>query len=154
MPEPIIQLQRRLTLVGALRAGGEKPERGVGKKLEAWRVTSPRRQLVEQAATLYGGEVSKWTGPNGDEFQTYTEVDELPVLLMPSYSLDQRYELWEGVTKRTRRCDGIEVELPDGTTQACICNAENDDKCDLYTRLVVCLPEMDTVLGWRVITRG
>ena len=54
-PEPLIELQRRLSLVGALRAGGEKPERGVGRKLECWRGTSPRRELIEQMAQLYGG---------------------------------------------------------------------------------------------------
>jgi hypothetical protein len=150
-PTPLIELQRRLTLVGAIRAGGEKPERGVGKKLEAWRVTSPRRQLVEQAAQLYGGQVTRWTSPVGEEWQTYTTAAELPVLVMPSYSLRQSYELWEGATKRTRLCDGVEEEL---TSQPCICNATGEDKCDLYTRLVVCLPELDTALGWRLITRG
>ena len=150
-PEPIINLQRRLTIVGAIRAGGEKPERGVGKKLEAWRITSPREELVRQAAGLYGGPVSKWTSPIGEEWQCYTEAEELPVLVMPSYSVQQSYELWEGATKRSRLCDGIEDELSGGP---CICNTEGVDKCDLYTRLVVCLPALDTVLGWRLITRG
>jgi hypothetical protein len=150
-PEPLINLQRRLTLVGAIRAGGEKPERGVGRKLEAWRITSPRRQLVEQAASIFGGAVSKWTSPVGEEWQCYSERDELDVLVMPSYSVRQSYELWEGATKRTRLCDGVEDEL---SGQPCICNAEGEDKCDLYTRLVVCLPALDTLLGWRLITRG
>lgn len=150
-PEPLIALQRRLTIVGAIRAGGEKPERGVGKKLEAWRITSPRRQLVEQAASIFGGAVSKWTSPVGEEWQVYSERDEIDVLVMPSYSVRQSYELWEGATKRTRLCDGVEDELSGGP---CICNAEGEDKCDLYTRLVVCLPALDTLLGWRLITRG
>jgi recombination directionality factor gp3-like protein len=150
-PVPLIELQRRLSLVGAIRAGGEKPERGVGRKLENWRITSPRQQLVQQAAELYGGEVSKWTSPVGDEWQVYTQSPELPVLLMPAYSLRQTYELWEGATKRTRLCDGMEEEISGGP---CRCNAEGKDLCDLYTRLVVCLPELDTMLGWKVITRG
>ncbi len=150
-PTPIIDLQRRLTLVGAIRCGGEKPERGVGKKLEAFRITSPRKQLVEQAAKLYGGSVSPWKSPTGDEFQVYTEAESLPVLVMPSYSLRQTYELWEGATKRVRVCDGVDEELTGGP---CLCNAEGTDRCDLYTRLVVALQELDTVLGWRLITRG
>jgi hypothetical protein len=152
-PTPLIELQRRLSLVGAIRAGGERPAGGKrpGAKLENWRITSPRQTLVEQAATLYGGEVSAWEGPNGREWQCYTTVDELPVLVMPSYSLRQTYELWEGVTKRKRLCDGVDEELSGGP---CICNAEGDDKCDVYTRLVVALPELDTVLGWRLITKG
>jgi hypothetical protein len=151
MPTPLIELQRRLSLVGAIRAGGEKPERGVGRKLEAWRITSQHRALIEQAATLYGGDVSEWTSPIGQEWQVYTRVAELPCLLMPSYSLRQTYELWEGATKRSRLCDGVDEELSGGP---CLCNAEGIDRCDLYTRLVVALPELDTLLGWRVITRG
>ena len=151
MPEPIITLQRSLAIVGAIRAGGEKPERGVGRKLEAWRITSPRKQLCEQIATLYGGTVTGWKSPVGDEFQVYTEADELPILVMPDYSLRQTYELWEGATKRTRVCDGVEEEISGGP---CLCNAEGVDRCDLYTRLTVCLPELDTVLGWRLITKG
>lgn len=151
MPEPIITLQRRLTIVGAIRAGGEKPERGVGKKLDAWRITSPRESLVRQASELYGGPVSQWQSPVGPEWQVYTDSPELPVLVMPGYSLRQTYELWEGATKRTRLCDGLEEEL---TAGPCICNLEGADACDLYTRLTVALPELDTVLGWRLISRG
>jgi hypothetical protein len=152
-PVPLIELQRRLSLVGAIRAGGERPKSGraPGKKLEAWRITSPRQPLIEQAASLYGGTISPWEGPNGREFQVYTDVDELPVLVMPSYSLRQTYELWEGVTKRMRLCDGVDEEL---SGAPCICNQTGDDKCDVYTRLVVALPELDTVLGWRLISKG
>jgi hypothetical protein len=152
MPEPIISLQRRLTLVGAIRAGGEKPERGPGRKLEAFRLTSPRRELIEQAAGLYGGQPKPWRSPVGDEWQLYTTAGEIPVLVMPGYSLRQTYELWEGATKRNRLCDGVDEELSGGP---CLCNQEEgDDRCDLYTRLVVALPELDTVLGWRLISRG
>lgn len=150
-PTPIIDLQRRLALVGAVRAGGEKPERGVGAKLDAYRLTSPRRELIEQAAQLYGGDVTPWQSPVGQEWQCYTTSEELPVLVMPGYSLQQSYELWEGTTKRTRKCDGVEDDVSGGP---CVCNAEGVDRCDLYTRLVVALPELDTALGWRLITRG
>jgi len=151
MPVPVIELQRRLTLVGAIRAGGEKPERGPGRRLETWRLTSARQNLIAQAAELYGGTVDPWDSPNGREWQVVTDTDELPALLMPGYSLRQTYEQWEGVTKRMRLCDGIDEEL---SGQPCICNAEGVDRCDLYTRLAVALPELDTVLGWRLITRG
>jgi hypothetical protein len=150
-PTPLIELQRRLTLVGAIRAGGEKQPKAPGRKLEAFRLTSANRNLIEQAALLYGGQVQPWEGPNGPEAQVYTESPELPILVMPGYSLRQSYELWEGTTKQTRRCDGLEEELSGGP---CLCEAEGRDSCDIYTRLVVCLPELDTVLGWRLITRG
>lgn len=151
MPEPLITLQRRLTIVGAVRCGGEKEPNKPGRKLESFRLTSPRRELVEQAARLYGGTVSPWRSPVGEEWQVYTEAEELPVLVMPSYSLRQSYELWEGATKRLRICDGIDEELSGGP---CICNGTGAEECDLYTRLVVALPDLDTVLGWRLITKG
>jgi len=152
MPTPIIELQRRLALVGAIRVGGEKQPKAPGRKLESFRLTSPRKQLLEQASGLYGGgRPSAWKGPNGDEWQLYTDAPVLPVLVMPHYSLRQTYELWEGATQRLRMCDGMDEELSGGP---CICNAEGIDRCDIYTRLVVALPELDTVLGWRLITRG
>jgi hypothetical protein len=150
-PTPLIELQRRLSLVGAIRAGGEKPERGAGRRLDAWRLTSPTKALLEQAAQLYGGTVTPWAGPTGEQWQVYTEAAELPILVMPAYSVRQSYELWQGATRCERICDGEHEELTDGP---CICNAEGVDKCDLYTRLTVALPELDTVLGWRLITRG
>src|SRR5262245_28998437 len=107
MPTPLIELQRRLALVGAIRAGGEKQPKAPGRKLAAFRLTSPKRSLIEQAAQLYGGPVSPWEGPNGPEFQVYTEAEDIPVLVMPAYSLRQSYELWEGATKRMRLCDGL-----------------------------------------------
>ena len=106
MPTPLIELQRRLSPIGAIRAGGEKGEKTPGKKLDAWRITSPRKPLIEQAAELWGGKVQRWNGPDGQQWQVYTESPELPVLLLPSYSLVQHYELWEGATKRT-----IETEV-------------------------------------------
>lgn len=151
MPTPIIELQRRLSPVGAIRIGGEKEPNRPGRKLEAVRLTSPRKQLIEQAAELYGGTVTPWQSPVGPEFQVYTQAEELPVLVMPGYSLRQTYELWEGATKRMRLCDGVDEELSGG---ACICNAEGNDRCDIYTRLVVALPELDTALGWRLISKG
>jgi len=150
MPTPIIDLQRRLTIVGAIRVGGEKKPKSPGAKLESFRLTTPRKELIEQAAGLYGGKPQPWEGPNGAEWQLYTDAPLLPVLVMPHYSLTQRYELWEGATQLVRVCDGI--EMADGAR--CQCNAEGIDKCDIYTRLVVALPELDTVLGWRLITRG
>ena len=148
-PVPIIDLQRRLSLVGAIRCG-EKSERGAPRRLDTFRITSPSRTLVGQAAGLYGGVPSEWQSPSGLEWQVTTTTTELPVLVMPGYSLRQTYELWEGATKRSRLCDG--QEMSDGTP--CLCEKEGVDKCDLYTRLVVALPELDTVLGWRLISKG
>ena len=150
-PVPVIELQRRLTLVGAIRAGGEKGDRKPGPKLEAWRITSPRRELVEQAAGLYGGTISPWRSPVGEEWQVFTEQAEIPVLVMPGYSLRQSYELWEGATKRcgsatasTRTSPAARVSATSRASTAATCTRASSSHC----------PELDTVLGWRVITRG
>jgi hypothetical protein len=150
VPTAIIDLQRRLTLVGAIRAG-ERTQAGHPRRLEHWRLTSQSRPLIEQAARLYGGAATPWQSPAGDQWQVTTDADEIPILVIPGYSLQQTYELWEGPSKRTRLCDGLEEAL---SGAPCICNREHEDQCDLYTRLVVALPELDTLLGWRLITRG
>jgi hypothetical protein len=36
----------------------------------------------------------------------------------------------------------------------CQCAAEGEDKCDLITRLTVALPELTTLLGWRLESKG
>lgn len=149
-PAAIIDLQRRLALVGAIRCG-ERGGKGEPRRLDTFRLTSARRELIEQAASRYGGTVSPWQSPVGSEWQVTTSAAEIPVLVMPGYSLRQTYELWSGPAKRERLCDGIDEELSGGP---CICNRDASDVCDLYTRLVVALPELDTVLGWRLITKG
>lgn len=149
-PVPLIQLQRRLTEAGRIRMG-EKTDTGAPKRLSTWRITSPNQDLIREAAGLYGGEPKPWTSPVGDEWEVITTTAELPVLLMPGYSLSQTYELWTGPTRCDRRCDGITEHFTD---KPCLCNDEGDDKCELRTRLTVALPELTTLLGWRVETKG
>lgn len=148
-PTPLIELQRRLAIAGAIRMG-EKTDKGAPKRLTTFRITSPDESLVVQAAGLYGGKPEPWESPNGSQFEVVTTASELPVLVMPGYSFNQTYELRTSPTLVERRCDGLEMD--DG--QACKCNAEGDDKCDLITRLVVALPELTTMLGWRLQTKG
>jgi recombination directionality factor gp3-like protein len=148
-PVPLIHLQRRLAEAGRIRMG-EKTDKGAPKRLSTWRVTSPTKALIEELAGIHGGTVKPWESPVGPQWEVVTETAELPVLLMPGYSLKQLYELWSGPTKCERRCDGD--EMMDGSP--CLCNAEQIDKCELRTRLTVALPELQTMLGWRVETKG
>lgn len=150
-PTPLIELQRRLAEAGRIRMG-EKGDKGQPQRLSTWRITSPDHSLVEQAAGLYGGEPKPWDSPTGQQFEVVTTSAELPVLVMPGYSFHQGYEFRTSPTKVERRCDG--VELDDG--QPCICNAEGfeGDTCALLTRLTVALPELTTMLGWRLETKG
>ena len=150
MPVPIIDRQKGLTRIGEIRIGGEKPERGVGKKLEAFRLTSQHKDIIDQCAGLYGGEPKPWVSPSGDAWQLYTTAAALPVLLVIGHSLNQVYELRDGQAC-VRRCDGITEQMSDGP---CLCNAEGVDKCEVITRLMVLLPETGTGLGWQLRSKG
>lgn len=129
---------------------GEKGPRGEPRRLTHWRLTSPDKGLVEQAAGLYGGKPEPWESPTGPQFQLTTETSELPVLVLVNYSLRQSYEYRTSPTLVERRCDGIEMD--DG--KPCLCASEGEDKCDLITRLTVALPELTTLLGWRLESKG
>jgi len=149
-PVPLIELQRRLAEAGRIRMG-EKSEKGAPKRLTSWRLTSPTKNLIEQAAEKYGGTVKPWTAPTGEQWEVVTTSTELPVLVMPAYSLNRQYELWEGPSKCSRRCDGVTEWKSE---QPCPCNAQGKDRCELHTRLTVVLPELSTMLGWRLESKG
>lgn len=149
-PVPIIQRQQALTRIGEIRTGGEKPERGAGKKLEAFRLTSQHKDIIERCASLYGGEPKPWASPAGDAWQLYTTSAALPVLLVVDYSLKQVYELRDGQSC-IRRCDGVHEDYSDGP---CICNTNEKDECEIISRLMVVLPETGTGLGWQVRSKG
>lgn len=148
-PTPLIELQRRLAEAGRIRMG-EKTDKGAPKRLTNWRITSPTEELIRQAAGLYGGQPVPWDSPTGPQWEVTTTTAELPVLVMPGYSFRQGYEFRTSPTLVERRCDGVEMD--DG--KPCVCNAEGDDKCVLLTRLTVALPELTTMLGWRLETKG
>ena len=148
-PTPLIELQRRLSEAGRIRMG-EKGDKGQPKRLTTFRITSSDESLIAQAAGLYGGKPEPWESPTGPQFEVVTTSAELPVLVMPGYSFRQGYEFRTSPTLVERRCDGIEMD--DG--KPCICNAEGEDKCVLLTRLTVALPELTTMLGWRLETKG
>ena len=63
---PIIDLQRGIAEAGRIRIGQQVPA-GNGKtrpaKLDAFRLTSPDRRRIEDAAVLFGGVVTPWEAP-------------------------------------------------------------------------------------------
>lgn len=153
-PIPIIARQRGLSRVGEIRIGGEKPERGAGRKLETFRLTSQHKDIIENCASLYGGTPEPWQSPNGDAWQLYTESSALPTLVILDYSLNQVYERWEGATKCVRRCDGVDEML---AGKPCVCNEqglEGKEACDIVSRLMVVLYETGTSLGWQLRSTG
>ncbi len=143
----IIGLQRRLVEVGRIRMG-EKNEKGIPTRLDTWKLTSRDQLRLTAAAKAYGGEVREWEGHQG-QYELHTEVDSLPILLMPGQALSQHYELWSGGGCK-RRCDGETEQLTDG---ACLCNPENRE-CKPHTRLNVLLPDVAGIGAWRLDTQG
>lgn len=167
---PIGDLRRRPPEAGRIRLGvqvkipdepGKKQGRTRPEKVKTFRFTSPKRNLIEQLAALYGGTVEEWNEPrsrNPHQFQVLSSTDQIQVWVTPG-GLDQDYELWPGPE---RRCDGIvcrqprpagfddyeEIEVP------CICVAEQNRKCELYTRMTLLLPQLTFEGTWRCETKG
>lgn len=127
---------------------GEKNERGLPTRLETWKLTSRDELRLRAAANVFGGEVVAWEGHDG-QYALVTEVDSLPILLMPGQALSQHYELWSGGGCK-RRCDGETEQFTDG---ACLCNPEQRE-CKPHTRLNVLLPDVAGVGAWRLDTQG
>lgn len=112
-------IQARNSQTGAIRIGDEiigENGKAQAHKLDVFRLTSPSRLAVEEAAALYGGEVTEWyprAGTRwGRQFQVYTEVDEIPVGLPPgTLAIAQDMELYGGGGLQ-RRCDGVTMRRP------------------------------------------
>lgn len=152
---PIIDIQRSLAEVGRIRMGhqvaakkrsGEDTTRPA--LLDHWRFTTPDRARADQIAELYGGEVKPWSEREGF-WEIYSTSSELPIALMPGYSVTQWYELWSGGGCK-RRCDG-ETEMLSDTP--CLCDPD-DRECDPHTRLNVLLPEVKGLGHWLLTTSG
>ncbi|MGA5820908.1 hypothetical protein ACPC54_23945 [Kitasatospora sp. NPDC094028] len=157
---PILNLQRRMRQLGEIRIGHTVETGGTGKngrpskrpaKLDKFRFTSPSRPILEQVAGLYGGEVRPWTPANGGptEFEVYSTVDRLPVLVPPADAVSQWYELYQG-SKCVRRCDGVTEHKLD---RSCLCNPEKRD-CSITTRVNVMLRDLPALGQWLLVSKG
>ncbi len=149
----IIDLQRRLHECGRIRIGQQVPT-GNGKtrpeKLTTFRLTSPDRTKIANAARLYGGTPQEWDAPAGRQWEVVTEADSLPVMVPPSdMAFTQSYELWSGGGCK-RRCDGMNEALSDGP---CLCDPAARE-CDIHTRLSVMLRDLAGLGVWRLDTQG
>lgn len=175
---PIVDIQRRFRELGRIRLGikqdtgrvyakgprkGQPIERPV--KLPRFRLTSPWGHLIEQAATVFGGEARQWLNDGAVEFEVITElVDDhdvayLPVVIPPGEVFDQWYELWAG-GGLVRRCDGERQVLVD---RPCSCPkdplerqaaAADGKACKPTTRLRLMLPDVADIGIWRLETHG
>lgn len=159
---PIINLQKRFRQLGEIRIGHTvdtgKVSTKTGKaikrpaKLNKFRLTSASKPLLEQAAELFGGEVTPWTPANGgpDEWQLYTDSDRLPIIIPPKNAVSQWYEQYKG-SKCVRRCDG-ETEFK--SDKACFCANREVRDCSITTRINVMLRDLQGVGVWLLTTHG
>ena len=159
---PMVDIQRQLVEMGRIRTGDQvefQDPQGKTKrrprKLETFRLTSARRDLIEEAAHLYGGEVRQW----GEQWEVVIAADSLPVMLPPGQALSQWYELWSG-GGCLRRCDGTRQVLVD---EPCACPVDKAERallatkgeaCKPTTRINLILPELPGLGIWRLESHG
>jgi hypothetical protein len=174
---PITDLQVRMREIGRIRTGIQVEGRG-GKrrpaKLETFRITATRRELLEEVAGVYGGTVEPWPEHG---FQLTTTADQLDVIIPPGQAISQWYELWGG-GGCLRRCDGVTADVieeirgrrtddqgprTETVRRACLCPkdgverrelAAKGEACKPTTRLSVILPLVPDLGVWRLESHG
>lgn len=101
---PILDLQLRQRELGRIRIGRKAAGKGNPQKLDKFRFTSASGELIERIAELYGGEALPWVNDGQSQFEVFTAVNRLPILVPPQ-PISQWYEMWSGGGCQ-RRCDG------------------------------------------------
>lgn len=175
MADRIITLQRTVRELGRLRAGlmqATKSGRQAPTASRNWILTSPNREYLDVAATLWGGRVEPWQpqGAGAAQFRVVTSAPTIDAILPPGDPLSQSYEIWtRGGCQR--RCNGEREILGNkGAGQPCACRTEYGDdfhkipaidpntkqplRCQMMTRLSVFLPELPDIGIWRVESKG
>lgn len=159
---PIVDLQRRLVELGRIRTGDQVEFRDAAgrtrrrpRRLETFRLTSPRRDLVEEAARLYGGVARAW----GEQWEVTVTAPTVPIMLPPGEVVSQWMEMWSG-GGIVRRCDGVREVIGDGP---CLCPADPAERrelaargeaCKPTTRINVILPDLPGLGVWRLDSTG
>ncbi len=157
---PILDLQMRMRQLGEIRIGHavdtgrlDKNNKPIKRpaKLNAFRFTSPSRQILASVAELYGGEVKPWTPANGgpSEFEVYSTSNRLPVLIPPRDAVSQWYEMYAG-SKCVRRCDG---QVEQKSDKPCMCNPDKRT-CKITTRVNIMLRDVPALGQWLLISKG
>jgi hypothetical protein len=149
----IIGLQISQAEAGRIRLG-MKVQSGKGTrpaKLDRFRFTSARKNLIEKIAELYGGTVEPWQPPRGaQQWEVVTNATDIPVVVPPQDPAESQWlELWSAGGCQ-RRCDG-QTERISG--QACLCDPDPARRdCKMHTRLRVMLEDVPGLGAWRVDT--
>jgi hypothetical protein len=152
---PIINLQMSQAESGRIRLGVKVPVGDRGKtrpgKLDRFRFTSPRKNLIEKIAELYGGKVEEWQPPRGaGQWQVITNATDIPVVVPPQDPAESQWlELWSAGGCQ-RRCDGVTEKI---SGQPCVCDPDPSQRdCKMHTRLRVMLEDVPGLGAWRVDT--
>lgn len=157
-PSRMRRLVTRLPELGRMRLGAEKTANRPGKPLDTFRFTSSDRGVLDQVASLYGGEVVAW----GEKWQVIVTEARIPVMIPPPQvdfdgetlwkPVDVTYEHWVA-SGWDRRCDGNRAttweEEADGTMSQvlgpCQCNLADEagfEPCKPITRLNVVVQDV------------
>lgn len=153
---PIIGLQLTQAETGRIRLGMKvKAANGRERpaKLETFRFTSSRKNLIERIAELYGGTVQPWQPPRGaSQWEVVTTTADIPVVVpQQDIAASQWYELWSAGGCQ-RRCDGVQEKI---SKQACMCDPDPELRdCNMHTRIRVMLEDVPGMGVWRVDTGG
>ncbi|MCY3895656.1 MAG: hypothetical protein OXG17_04195 [Chloroflexi bacterium] len=148
MPIETIERQRKLRELGRIRLG-ERGPRGRPVRLDTFRFTSASRELIEQIAARFGGEIKPWQSQRGPEWEVVTEANEIEIVLPPRKYLEQWFELWVQ-SGLQRRCNGVTEQL---TQSDCLCSDDPQEReCKPTTYLWLILPGTKSVGTWRLMT--
>jgi len=134
---------------------GEKVPTSNGKtrpaKIDVFRFTSRDRQVIEAAASLWGGNAEPWTdGPGGGQWQVRSKASQIPVIVPPGdMSFNTSYEQWTAGGCQIR-CDGRWDHVGD---VACHCDPE-DRECKITSRLSLIVPDLPGIGVWRLESHG
>lgn len=160
LPTPLNDMDARIPEAGRIRLGIKSGN--AMKSIDTFRFTSPDRAVIEQLATIYGGEAKTWRDAKAsppDQFEVITKAKEIDVYL-PANALTIWYELWSGGGVQ-RRCDGVTCAIPQTTPGGwemvdtpCVCVARHTMECRPYTRMNVILPTVAFRGVWRLETKG
>ena len=149
----IIDLQRGIAEAGRIRIGIQVPTSGGRtrpEKISTFRLTSPDRRRIEEAAELFKGTVKPWEAPAGRQWEVITETAEMAVIVPPqAMAFSQHYELWSAGGCQ-RRCDGQTEHL---SQQPCPCDPD-ERECDIHTRLSLMIRDLPGLALWRLDTQG
>jgi len=150
----IIGLQQQQTEVGRIRLGVKVATSNGGSrpaKIDTLRFTSPRRDLIERVAELYGGKAEPWQPLKGNsQWQVITTSTEVPVMVPPQDpGQSQWLEMWSK-GGCLRRCDGKTEKI---SGEPCLCDPDPQERdCKMHTRIRVLLEEVPGIGVWRVDT--